>query len=231
MSEARNRWLAADLRVAALALALLLVWDASGLDLSAMRLFGDAHGFAWREHWLMRAVLHDGGRGLAWVVLALLAVNLRWPLIQGLGPRERAWWLLATLACALAVPALKHFSQTSCPWELAEFGGQARYVSHWRLGVADGGSGHCFPSGHATSAFALLSGWFALRARRPALARAWLGTVLVLGLLYGGAQMARGAHYPSHTLWSGWLCWMLCLLAAPGQAGPRAQTSPDKAHP
>ena len=41
--------------------------------------------------------------------------------------------------------------------ELAEFGGVAQHVSHWSLGVLDGGPGHCFPSGHASSAFAFFA--------------------------------------------------------------------------
>ena len=202
-----------DLKVAVLTAVLLLLWDFSGLDLPVARLFADAHGFALRDHWLTRTVLHEGGRVLSWSVLLLLIVNLRWPLLWRLPTRTRVWWLLATLLCALLVPAIKQASATSCPWDLAEFGGAARYVSHWRWGLADGGDGRCFPSGHATAAFAHLSGYFALRGTQPRAARAWLAAVLLLGLLFGAGQLARGAHYPSHTLWAGWLCWVLCSAA------------------
>ena len=78
------------------------------------------------------------------------------------------------LLCVLVVPALKRLSSTSCPWDLALFGGVARHLSHWRWGVADGGAGHCFPSGHAVAAFAFISGWFALRSHDPRAAR-WCG--------------------------------------------------------
>lgn len=40
-------------------------------------------------------------------------------------------------------------------------------------------------------------------------ARAWLLAVVLAGLLFGGAQFLRGAHAPSHTLWTAWLCWAL----------------------
>jgi membrane-associated PAP2 superfamily phosphatase len=212
-----DRWrrLRTDLGWAALGLALLIAWDASGLDLPAARLFGDTGGFAWRDHWLLRGALHDGARGLGWAIVALLTVNLRWPLVPSLTARERVWWLAVTLAGAALVPLIKQTSLTSCPWDLAEFGGRALYVSHWRLGVADGGGGRCFPSGHATTAFALLSGWFVLRRPHPVSARRWLFGVVAAGLLLGAVQLARGAHYPSHTLWSGWLCFVLGSLAAP----------------
>ena len=87
------------------------------------------------------------------------------------------------------------------------------HVSHWAWGVFDGGAGHCFPSGHAAGAFCFLSGYFLLRAHRPRLARVWLAGTLLAGVLFGLAQTLRGAHYPSHTLWSAWLCAALCVAA------------------
>jgi len=204
------------------ALLLLLLWDASGLDLWLAREFGTPTGFPWREHWLTAHVVHNGGRVLAWFALALLALNVWRPVFKDLPRAERVRWLLATLAALLLVPLLKHGSSTSCPWDLAEFGGSALHVSHWRFGITDGGAGHCFPSGHATSAFAFFSGWFALRERHPVAARRWLAAVCIVGLLFGWGQLARGAHYASHTLWSAWLCWIVAMLAAPLQPAAKA---------
>lgn len=89
------------------------------------------------------------------------------------------------------------------------FGRSAQYLSHWRWpGTGDGGSGHCFPAGHASAGFSFVSGWFAFRrAGQRRLAGRWLGAALAAGLLLGLAQQARGAHFMSHTLWSAWLCW------------------------
>lgn len=199
---------------ATISLALLLVWDATALDLHLVRLFADGAGFALRDHWLTSGVLHQGGRALAWIVAALLMVNVFKPLFALQSRRERIWWLAATLACIALISVLKRASATSCPWDLAEFGGAAHYVSHWRLGVADGGGGHCFPSGHAGAAFAFVSGFFALRRAYPSAARLWLAGVLVIGTLFGLGQLARGAHYASHTLWAAWLCWALCVGSA-----------------
>jgi membrane-associated PAP2 superfamily phosphatase len=41
------------------------------------------------------------------------------------------------------------------------------------------------------------------------LARRWLLLALAAGLVLGLSQQWRGAHFMSHTLWSGWLCWCL----------------------
>ncbi len=159
-------------------------------------------------------MLHDGGRLAAWLLLALMVVAALQPAAPG-GPTraERGWWLGVTLAAVLAIPALKRVSLTSCPYELVEFGGLAQHVSHWQWGLADGGPGHCFPSGHAVSAFAFLTMHFLWRPHDRRRARAWLAAVLAIGLMFGSAQLVRGAHYPSHTLWTGWLCWTLAVAA------------------
>ena len=203
-----------DAATTAIALALLLAWDASGLDLVAARLFADAKGFALREAWWASRLLHDGGRVASWLLLAVFA----WGGLRTPGPSDppRRWrwtWVAVILLCALAVPALKRVSATSCPWDLAEFGGVAQYVSHWRFGLADGGGGRCFPSGHAVAAFAFFGLHFFWRDFNPRKAQFWLAAVVLLGAVYGTAQLVRGAHYPSHTLWSAWLCWAASALA------------------
>lgn len=215
-----------DLAWLAAGFVLLVGWDVAGADLAVARWFGSGTGFALRGAWWTSTLMHEGGRMLAWAVLLVLVVGIWRPLpaFAGLSKRERVGWVLVTLATVLLVPSIKRVSLTSCPWDLAEFGGMAQYVSHWRWGVGDGGPGRCFPSGHAAGAFAFLSGFFVLRPHRPGLARGWLVGVLVLGALFGGAQLARGAHYPSHTLWTAWFCWAVCL------AGQRVMeiTDPDR---
>lgn len=210
----RPNLLRCDLLIALLALGLLLAWEASGWDRSLARSFGTAAGFAWRDTWWAARVLHDGGRWLGAAVLLLVVVDAARPLLPGPDRRERLFWLATTVAVALLVPALKRISRTSCPWELAEFGGTVPYVPHWLIGLSDGGPGHCFPSGHAVTAFAFFGVYFLWRPHRPVLARRVLAGVGVTGLVFGLTQLARGAHFPSHTFWSAWLCWTLFVLAA-----------------
>jgi membrane-associated PAP2 superfamily phosphatase len=196
-------------------LAALLAWDASGLDLWVMRHVGSAAGFALRESWFTTQVIHQGGRLLSWGVVGFIVLVNLWParLLPPLTRRERLTWLLVTLLCLVVVSGVKRVSLTSCPWDLAEFGGTAQYVSHWAFGLSDGGGGHCFPSGHASAAFAFLCGGWVLARAYPRAARAWLVGVVALGVVYGVGQMLRGAHYPSHTMWTGWICWAVTVAA------------------
>jgi membrane-associated PAP2 superfamily phosphatase len=211
-----RHWALLDASTVGAGLLVVVLWDVAGLDLPLARLYGSPQGFVWRDHWLTGGVLYGGTRMMAWAVFGVLVLGVWWPLrfVKGLSRRERVWWLGTTLLCAALIPLLKQASSTSCPWSLAEFGGGlARHVSHWALGVDDGGTGRCFPSGHASTAFAFLAGWYALRARAPVAARAWLIVTVAAGLGLGWVQMMRGAHYLSHALWTGWVCWSVAALS------------------
>jgi len=194
-----------------LALALLLVWDASGLDLPLAHWFGTPTGFPLRDNAFLVKVVHEGGRDLSWLGLALLLVGIRWPFgpLRRLRLQQRVQLAVSVVLGVSAVSILKTTSHSSCPWDLDAFGGVAHYVSHWAWGVYDGGPGRCFPGGHASAAFAWLGGYFVLRQTAPRAARLWLAAVLALGLVFGWGQQMRGAHYMSHNLWTAWICWSI----------------------
>lgn len=221
-----RRFASRDLALALFGLLAIASWELAGWDLAVTRAFGGAHGFLLRDAWLTRTVAHDGGRLLAAIVLVLMLVDLIRPFAGGRSRAARAYWLSATVGVMLLVPAIKRTSGTSCPWDLAEFGGSAAYVPHWLIGVADGGPGHCFPSGHAVSAFAFFGLYFLWRHERPRYATIVAMAVTVLGVVYGLAQTARGAHFASHPMWSAWIAWTLCAVAAaiesPGAIRPFA---------
>lgn len=190
----------------------LLAWDRSVLDLMLAQQSGGPDGFMLRENWLLTDILHDGMRRLSWMLVLGLSLGVWWPVgpLRRLEFSQRLQLAVTTLCAALAVSLVKGFSPTSCPWDLTQFGGAARYVSHWRF-LSDGGPGHCFPAGHASSGFAFVSGYFAFRHAAPRVARIWLFSAVAAGLLLGLGQQLRGAHFMSHTLWTGWLCWLVAL--------------------
>lgn len=189
-------------------LVLPLLWDSSGLDLALAQSMGDPQGFALRRSWWLTTLAHDGGRLAALAMLTWICAGITWPLgpLRRLARRQRIVLAVAVLLALMVPGTLKQWSLTSCPWDLQLFGGHARYVGHWQWGVVDGGSGHCFPAGHAATGFAFIAGWFAFREVDPGLARRWLWLALGAGLVMGLGQQWRGAHYLSHTLWTAWLC-------------------------
>lgn len=196
---------------------LLLAWEWLELDLRVMQLLGDARGFPLRENWWLGTVFHEGLRNLS--VLAFIALALAvWKPFGFLRRHtrgERLQMLIGTSVSLILVSALKHNSLTSCPWDLQQFGGVARHVPHWLWAVADGGPGRCFPSGHASSGFAYfavaLPGLLSATGEGRRRGRRIFAVVLLLGAVCGITQVLRGAHYPSHVMWTALLCWSAAL--------------------
>jgi membrane-associated PAP2 superfamily phosphatase len=214
--------LSKDWVIAALGLVYILLWDLAGWDMPVMRWFGNAEGFVLREAWWLRTVLHDGGRVLSFAFLGLVLVDAFYPLRAGPSRCQRWYWVGVTLLSVLLVQCMKRASTTSCPWDLVEFGGAAQYMTHWHFGGLDGGRGHCFPSGHSSAAFVFLSLYFLWREHDAKAARSLLAGVFLAGLAFSLTQLMRGAHYPSHMMWSAWLCWTVCTFAAQWQHRRRA---------
>jgi membrane-associated PAP2 superfamily phosphatase len=165
----------------------------------------------------LTVILHDGARKAGWMVLIALAAVLWRPwgpfkALQRLSTPQRWGLWLSIVAAILAVSLVKGFSHTSCPWDLQAFGGTLPLVSHWDFGLRDGGGGHCFPAGHASTGFAFMAGGFWLLPHQRGWARLWWVITGLSGLVLGLVQQARGAHFTSHTLWTAWICWSVGLL-------------------
>jgi membrane-associated PAP2 superfamily phosphatase len=207
------------------ALSLLTVLEFTNTDLHlADRWFALEGGtWTWRDHWLAYDVIHHHGKQLVIAlglgVLAMIALSYR---CTGL----RRWRLPMTylLTGMALLPALiawsKRISPVACPWDLVRYGGATEYLRTFKHAFGLSGTGHCFPSGHASGGFALLALYFAayLYARRPAL---FLLPGLLVGTVFALGQQARGAHFLSHDLWSLSLCWFgalgLFLMFRPGR--------------
>lgn len=205
-------------KITMLGITATLLWDITGLDLWLVSLLADSHGFGLRHQWWLETLLHDMTRHLATLAYLLLLLMVWRPVgvFRRLALVQRVEAMAGITLGLLAIAWIKKNSLTSCPWDLQMFGGIAQYTSHWAWGVSDGGSAHCFPGGHASAALgylALALPWLT----SPATADQRLGwrifwLVLLAGLVLGLTQTLRGAHYPSHTLWTGLICWMAALF-------------------
>lgn len=155
---------------------------------------------------------------LAWALVLAVGISAirPWGPFTVLPKARRLQLALMPLILAGVIALLKGTNNTSCPWDLTQFGGVASYASHWSSWISgDGGGGHCFPAGHASSGFAFIGSYFALKQDVPRLARRWLFAAVVAGLLLGIMQQLRGAHFLSHTLWTGWFCWLIGWASNP----------------
>jgi membrane-associated PAP2 superfamily phosphatase len=204
--------------LAAVAVALLVLFGASDLDRIVSRWFfdGTQRTFPLVDHWLFKTVLHDAARTVS-AVAALAFVGLTaysWLAGPGRlkdGRQELAFMSVAALTAAALVGALKHFSTHACPWDLTDFGGLVTYRPLVTAPTSLHAVAGCLPAAHPLSGYAWLCIGFALYpAARTGARRAW-GWAFALGTLLGLVQVVRGAHFLSHVLWSAWVVWSVNL--------------------
>ncbi len=199
---------------------LFVILQNTGLDERISGWFYDPEfgGYPLKNAYWTRDVLHHGGRNVMLTVLSAVAVL--WVLSRFLqrlsGWKTYSSYLLAAmLLSVLLVNVGKRVSNTDCPWDLSDFGGQRPYISLFADKPNDLPAGRCFPGGHSSGGFALLGLFFIARQQRwqrPALA---LLPAMLIGGVFSGAQWARGAHFASHDLTTMYLCWLVAYgLAA-----------------
>ncbi|MGQ0697629.1 MAG: phosphatase PAP2 family protein [Panacagrimonas sp.] len=200
-------------------LALALLCDLSALDRKVAAYFFDpALGeFPARHAFWAEEGLHRGGIWLVALValstLALLIASLR---VARLRPyRREAAYVLACIALSTgSVAILKQSTNVDCPWDVSDYGGSNTYAHVFQAKPEGSVPNHCFPGAHSSGGFSLLAIAFVLAARRHRHARAVLLAGFALGLGYAVTQWARGAHFPSHDLWSAVVAWSVSSLLA-----------------
>ena len=173
----------------------MLILLAATLDRELIAPFYDpaTRKFPLRDAWPLAVLGHTG---LKWLMVGFWLFCLVRP-----GPWRRGALYMAIIAAV--VNALKYYSAHSCPWDLPEFGGHQPEA------------GRCLPAAHPITGFALLGLYLSLReAGRRKTAHYVMAAALFIGIVAGAVQVARGAHFPSHVLWTAWVAWAVTLLLA-----------------
>jgi len=211
-----------------LLLALVLSW--SPLDAALQQTFYDP-----AAGWLVdakaswpRRLFYDGPK-LALVVMGavlglLLLLGFWERRLRGFR-RELVFLLLCLALVPTAANRLKQVTDVYCPSQTTEFGGRYRHVPPFGTHPeAVRPPGRCFPAGHASGGFALLAlGWLS---GRPSWRIAGLGVGLAVGSAMAAYQMAKGAHFLSHSLATLALAWLMIAMLAARFGLPRREKPP-----
>lgn len=151
--------------------------------------------------------------GIALLALALGPAAWRNRLGVAVPARKNLFVAILTLGSVPAfVGMLKSTTNVFCPSEIRAYGGDVPYVRVLECYPANdrpNRRGRCFPAGHASGGFALLGLVGLARTSRARM------LAMLLGLGVGGAmgfyQMAKGAHYLSHTVVTALIAWVFFL--------------------
>lgn len=202
--------------------AALLVFEFTRLDVWVSDHFYDADRGEWmvRHRGLAKSVFYQWPLRLikmfAVVVLAVALVPHRWLAPRWRLPRRELAVVFLTLTLVPSlVGSLKAWTGMFCPQQLAHYGGTRPALGLFESapdGCCGGtkARGRCWPAGHASGGFALMSLCVLGRTRGQKIAGVALG--LAAGWTMGLYQMLNGNHYLGHTVITMLLAWLGVLI-------------------
>ena len=157
-------------------------------------------------------------------LLILIAVGF---LIALLFFRKTAWVqnykkgilivILSAIFVPVAVGALKKTTNIPCPKDEIHYGGTYPRTAVWRSyppKYATKKHIACWPAGHASGGFALMSLFFLFKRRRNKYIA--LFGALLIGWSMGSYKMIIGDHFFSHTWITMIMAWLIILLVSYG---------------
>lgn len=121
--------------------------------------------------------------------------------------------ILSSILVPVVVGGLKKSTNMPCPYAEVRYGGKIDTIPVWeRYTDANRPDDHkqCWPAGHASGGFALLSLYFLFKSRRNKRMVVFVG--LTIGWSMGVYKMIIGHHFFSHTAITMILAWLLILL-------------------
>ena len=206
------------LTTSALLLAALALFELTNIDI-----WLEDHLYLGAHRWLMdaknplwRFLLYDGIKAalilLGVTLLIGYAVSFRSARVRPFRGRCRLL-LLALAFVPLIIAGLKDYTNVYCPYQLERYGGDKPYVKVFEAYPKDfhqTDKGRGFPAGHASGGFSLMALYFVLRQKRHKLLGLLFG--LGIGWAMGMYQMAKGAHFLSHTVVTMLGAWLIILV-------------------
>lgn len=198
-------------------LVIAVFFEYSNFDIWWVSHFYDSQNHIWpyKHHWLFDTVIHSGGRlldrffVLLWLISFIIA-NCKKTLFH-----YRKILLFFLCACAIGpilVGLVKSITHIYTPWNLLIFNGKYPYIRLFDAVSPNLPVGHAFPAGHASGGYCFMALYFVLHQTHPRYKYYGLLIGLLLGLIFGVGQQIRGAHFPSHDIFTLIICWYSSML-------------------
>lgn len=184
---------------------------AGAIDLHLISPFIDSNGnFSLRGSWALAELNHRYVKDLLIIVYLIFFMAWLASFKQKNGHKRRwefGYFFCIVVISTMLIGILKSQSTHACPWNMII------PTAHGILWDFSATQGHCFPGGHASAGFALITGYFVYRLSSPQKSYFFLIAGIILGFSMGWAQMMRGAHFFSHNLWTAWIIWCVNVIS------------------
>ncbi|QFR49914.1 phosphatase PAP2 family protein [Sulfurimonas lithotrophica] len=197
----------------------LVVFEVTNLDFLVQNQFYNFDTKQWivdRNDYVLELIFYSGVKK----ILILFAISILILLIffrQTLFVKEYKKGLLIVLLSGIFIPAviggLKNISNTPCPKNIEYFNGKypnVKVFESYPETFKQECKIRCWPAGHASGGFALLSLFFLFKTHKNKVYALLLG--IVLGWSMGIYKMSIGDHFLSHNIVTMLLAWIIILI-------------------
>lgn len=204
-------------------IATILFFGLSDADIWVQRHFYDPTTHQWildKHNKVFAFIFYDGIKRLIILIgVAMLIGTVVFWRRPSFIPYRRSMMivLLSSITIPLAIGSLKALTNMPCPKSLEIFDGTYPHTCVWENYTAKEchlKQQKCWPAGHASGGFALLSLIFLFKNRRNKIIAG--AVAMVVGWSMGSYKMLIGDHFLSHTTITMIVAWLLILLIARG---------------
>lgn len=199
--------------------AIFFLFELSSIDIMVQDIFYEDLIHTWQFSWIKETwigiVFYSGVKisiiifGL--IILMLYFLSFRYTgAFKGYRKRLMIVWLSLIMVPTI-IGGLKTATNIPCPCQITHFGGQYPYIKVLEQTPVDiVEKFRCFPAGHASGGFALMSLVFLFKTKKNK--RRAFSLALGLGWSMGVYKMCIGDHFLSHTIISMLLAWLIILI-------------------
>lgn len=201
----------------------ILFFGLSGADIWVQSHFYNPQTHQWivdTNNGVLKFIFYDGIKRLLIIIaiLFLCVLIIGWKK-RWMQPYRRGFIIviLSSIIVPVAVGSLKAVTNMPCPKNVETFGGAYPHTCVWEKYAAKEchlEKQKCWPAGHASGGFALLSLIFLFHSRRNKIVSGVVA--MVIGWSMGSYKMLIGDHFLSHTVITMILAWLLILLIVRG---------------
>ena len=204
-------------------IATVLFFGLSGTDVWVENHFYNPLTHQWivdTNNAVLKFIFYDGIKRLLIVIAVFFLVGLIAGWKKGWMRSYRRGFIivvLSSIAVPLIVGSLKAVTNMPCPKNIESFGGAYPHTCVWEkynTKECHLEKQKCWPAGHASGGFALLSLIFLFHSRKN---KMLAGSIAMgIGWSMGSYKMLIGDHFLSHTTITMILAWLLILLIVRG---------------
>jgi len=200
-----------------------LIFELTSLDLLIQDYFYNFRDGKWildKNAAIPKLIFYDGIKTLYILFMSSVLISLLFFRRHAIIQSYKKGLLVVLLSCItvpLFIGVLKATTNIPCPKDISHYGGDYPYVtvlSDYPAAFQQPKNIKCYPAGHASGGFALMSLFFLFV--RKKVKKTALIAAIAIGWIIGSYKMIIGDHFFSHTLITMCLSWLQILLINAG---------------